>query len=87
MESRGRLAKTIVTVRLSKMVEAPAKFVADGHEVGTLTGSVETPDGEAIGIGVVKVAQAQVGADILTGDGVAATISGLPGAQPPNFAE
>ncbi len=87
MESRGRLAKTIVTVKLSGMIEAPAKISVDGHEVGTLTSSVQTPDGDAIGIGVVKVAQAQVGALFVVGEGIAATISGLPGAQPPQFAE
>ncbi|MEO8393479.1 MAG: glycine cleavage system protein T [Chloroflexota bacterium] len=87
MESRGRLAKTIVTLKLSAEVEAPAKISADGHEVGMLTSSVLTPDGEAIGIGVVKVAQAQPGAILRIGDEISAEISGLPGAQPPNFAE
>jgi aminomethyltransferase len=87
MESRGRLAKTIVTVRLSAAVDAPAKLVADGHEVGMLTSSVQTPDGDSIGIGLVKVAKAQPGATLLVGEGVSAEITGLPGAQPPNFAE
>src|SRR6185295_4976010 len=41
MESRGRLAKTIITVNLSAAVDAPAKLVADGHEVGMLTSSVQ----------------------------------------------
>jgi folate-binding protein YgfZ len=87
MESRGRLAKTIVTVRLSAMIEAPAKLIAGGHEVGMLTSSVQTPDGDAIGIGVIKVALAQAGGDIVTGDGTVATISGLAGTQPPSVAE
>ena len=87
MESRGRLAKTIVTVNLSSMVEAPAKISMDGRDVGMLTSSVQTPDGDAIGLGVIKVAQAQVGASILIGESVEAVITGLPGAQPPNFAE
>ncbi len=87
MESRGRLAKTIVTLKLSANVAAPAKISADGHEIGTLTSSAETPDGEFIGIGVIKVAAAQIGAQIMIGDGVEAQISGLPGAQPPNLTE
>jgi aminomethyltransferase len=87
MESRGRLAKTIITVRLSTAVDAPAKLFADGHEVGMLTSSVQTPDGDSIGIGVVKIAQAQPGATLLVGEGISAEITGFPGAQPPNFIE
>jgi aminomethyltransferase len=87
MESRGRLAKTIVTLKLSENVEAPVKLVTDGHEAGMLTSSVQTPDGDSIGIGVVKVAQAEIGAELLIGGSIHAEITGLPGAQPPNFAE
>lgn len=87
MESRGRLAKTIVTLKLAAGVEAPAKISADGREVGTLTSSTQTPNGEQIGIGVVKVAQAQAGAHLLIEGQTDAEITGLPGAQPPNLAE
>ncbi len=87
MESRGRLAKTIVSLRLDERVEAPAPISLDGREVGALTSSVETPDGERIGIGVIKVAAAQVGAAVVIAGSVSAQISGLPGAQPPNSSE
>jgi folate-binding protein YgfZ len=86
MESRSRLAKTLVTLELSGVVEAPAPLSLDRHDVGTLTSSVQTPDGESVGIGVVKVAHAQPGV-MLTVGVHQATISGLPGAQPPMRAE
>ncbi len=82
MESRGRLAKTIVTLRLSAWAEAPAALHSESREVGTLTSSAQTPDGEILGIGVVKLAAAQVGARLQL-DGVEVEITGLPGAQPP----
>src|SRR5690606_27230476 len=41
MESRSRLAKTIVTLALDALVEAPAPISIDEREVGTLTSSVQ----------------------------------------------
>lgn len=82
MESRGRLAKTIVSLRLDRFVEAPAPLLKDEREVGRLTSSVTTPDGDSLGIGVVRLAAAQPGA-VLDAGGVQAIISGLVGAQPP----
>ncbi len=87
MESRGKLAKTIVALALDGWAEAPAKISLEGREIGVMTSSVRTPDGELVGIGVVKLAAAQPGADVLVADGIAARITGLPGAQPPAFAE
>lgn len=84
MESRGRLAKTIVSLRLDHFVEAPAPLLKDEREVGKLTSSVTTPDGDSLGIGVVRLAAAQPGA-ILDAGGVQATITGLVGAQPPTL--
>jgi len=83
MESRGRLAKTIVTLKMSAAVEAPAPITHGGREIGTLTSSVQTPDGDSIGIGVIKVAQAEISASVMVGNVISAEISGLPGAQPP----
>jgi folate-binding protein YgfZ len=87
MESRGRLAKTLVTLRLSAAVEAPAKLSAAGREVGTLTSSVQTPDGEFIGMGVVKLGAALPGAALTAAEGVTAKISALAGVQPANLVE
>lgn len=54
MESRGKLAKTLVKFRLSAALDAPADLTADGKRVGTLTSSVTTPDGAHYGVGFVK---------------------------------
>lgn len=86
MESRGRLAKTIVLLALEQWVEAPAKISVDGREIGTLTSSVRTPDGELIGIGVVKVKAAQTGTNVMIAEAIRGQISGLAGAQPPALA-
>lgn len=83
MESRGKLAKTIVTLRLAGWVEAPAIINAEGREVGVLSSSVQTPGGEVFGIGVLKVVAAQPGTQVIVGGDTAAEITALAGAQPP----
>lgn len=84
MESRGKLAKTIVHLKLAGAVEAPAKLLnADGRDVGVLTSSVQTPDGERLGIGVLRLAAAETGAHVVAGDGTDAVIVGMAGAQAP----
>jgi folate-binding protein YgfZ len=84
MESRNRLAKTMVTLKLGEMVESPATLRAEGKEIGTLTSSVVTPRGEAVGIGFVKVPVAEPGRDVSVGDkAIPAQITNLAGAQPP----
>jgi tRNA-modifying protein YgfZ len=55
MESRNRLAKTLVKLRLTAPVETPANLIFEGKSVGTLTSSVTTPDQEILGIAFVKV--------------------------------
>jgi aminomethyltransferase len=87
MESRGRLAKTLVAVSLSAWAEAPAPLRADGREVGTLTSSAQSPDGELFGIGVVKVTAAIPGAEVVAGDGIPAKLTARIGAQPPYISE
>jgi len=87
MESRGKLAKTIVTLALDQSVEAPVKISIDGREIGTLSSSARAPDGDVLGIGVIKVAAAQPGAQVVAAGTIPARITGLPGAQPPALAE
>lgn len=82
MESRRRLAKTIVTVTLSAPVDAPKALLAEGRNAGTLTSAVETPLGERLGIAVVRVAAARVGVELSTEDGTRAQITALAGVQP-----
>lgn len=83
MESRGKLARTIVTLKLDAPVNAPAPLLSDGRMIGTLTSSAQMPDGDVLGIGVVKVAAAQVGARLIAGEAIGAQITALAGAQPP----
>lgn len=84
MESRGRLAKVMVRLELSAAVEAPASLFVDGRDVGTLTSSVVTPDGQSLGIGFVKMPLAQPGTALRVGDGAATgRILDLAGAPPP----
>lgn len=90
MESRKRLARTIVQVTLDQPLEAPAPLQLDGREAGTLTSAVTAPDGITYGIGVVRVAAAVPGSTLLAmrEDARAqATITRLAGAQPPGLAQ
>ncbi len=87
MESRGRLAKTIVALRLSALVEAPVPVRAEDREVGTLTSSAQSPDGAVFGIGVIKLAAAVPGAQVIVGEGIPAQITARVGAQPPYVTE
>jgi hypothetical protein len=48
-----------------------------------LTSSVQTPDGERLGIGVLRLAAAETGAHVVAGDGTDAVIVGMAGAQAP----
>ncbi|MCC6615823.1 MAG: folate-binding protein YgfZ [Anaerolineae bacterium] len=88
MESRGRLARTIVRLRLDAAQPAPADLMlaTGGRSAGTLTSSVTTPDGEHLGIGVVRMAHAQVGAQFKAGE-TTATVVDLAGVQPVDLRE
>jgi aminomethyltransferase len=82
MESRGKLAKTISTVRIDALSESPVDLLIDGKRVGTLTSAVTAPDGTHYGIALLKPDQAQSDTQAVTTTGVTATVTGLPGAQP-----
>ncbi|HEX2907683.1 MAG TPA: hypothetical protein VHO69_12520 [Phototrophicaceae bacterium] len=84
MESRNRLAKTLVTLRLQAFVAAPAILYENEKAVGTLTSSVTTPDGEHLGLGFVKIAQAVPGQTLLAGETrVKIEVTALAGTPPP----
>ncbi len=84
MESRNRLAKTLVKLRLDQFIEAPLTLTQEHKSAGTLTSSVTTPDGEHLGLGFVKVALAVPGQILIAGDQTTATITALAGVQPPS---
>lgn len=84
MESRGRLAKTLVQLDLPHMVEAPAPLFYEGRQAGEITSSVQSPLGEVFTIGVVRLALARPGQALTAGAGdVPVSVAALIGAQPP----
>lgn len=54
LESRGRLAKTLVRVTLSEPVAVGSVWTAEGRKHGALTSLAQRPDGTWIGLGFVK---------------------------------
>ena len=84
MESRGRLAKTIVKVALAGFAPAPADVYADARKVGVLTSSVQAADGNVYALAVVRVNRSAAGGRLTVGaQGSPARIIGYAGAQPP----
>lgn len=84
MESRGRLAKTLVKLALSSMAPAPAPIYAQGKPAGALTSSVQAPDGCIHALAVLKVGSAQPNTDLTVGArGISAKVVDFAGAQPP----
>ena len=83
MESRARIAKTIVGLELATIVNAPAQLMHEGRKVGTMTSSVQAPTGEIFAMGVVKTDYITEGMALTVGDAATqATVTGLIGAQP-----
>jgi len=88
MESRERLAKTIVKLNLSSFVNAPATVYNNDQSVGTLTSSVESPDGEYFAMAIVKTQFSNTETELTIGDNrVAATVTGYVGQQPSFISE
>ena len=84
MESRGRLAKTMVKVALPADVPAPAAVYADDRLVGRLTSSVAAANGERYALAVLKVDKAIPGSKIFVGDDlVPAQVIDYAGVQAP----
>ncbi len=82
MESRNRLAKTLVRLDLSQYVEAPTEVFHQGKRAGMITSSVLSPDDEIFAIGVIKTEFAKQDTQLNTSDGVPLRVSGLLGVQP-----
>lgn len=80
MESRAKLAKTIVAIELAAFVQAPAEIHHAGQAIGTLTSSVQAPTGEIFAIGIIKTAYIEQGTSLEIG-GQAARVNGLLGTQ------
>lgn len=84
MESRGKLARTIVRLELENFAKAGTELYHEGRSVGKVTSSVTSPDDEIFAIGIVKTAIAEAGTKVNIGrpEGETAQISGLLGVQP-----
>lgn len=84
MESREKLAKTLVSVALERAKEAPAPLYHAGQQVGTLTSAVQAPDGAIFAMAVLKVAAAYNGTELQNSDGQPlGRVSGPLGVQAP----
>ncbi|MBW4439462.1 MAG: hypothetical protein KME04_20160 [Pleurocapsa minor GSE-CHR-MK-17-07R] len=59
MESRRKLARTIVTLKPDGDIAAPAPLFMNGKQVGMVTSAVTAPDGSHFAIGVLKVSASQ----------------------------
>ncbi len=66
MESRNKLARTLVRLKLTTPINAPAELFHAGKRAGMLTSSVTAPDGELFAMGVVKTSVAAAGAALTT---------------------
>lgn len=83
MESRQKLAKTLVKLKLTNFVESPATLFSDGKKVGILTSSVKAPNGDIFAIGVIKTGAAQPDTELTVGDNhIQATVISYAGEQP-----
>lgn len=83
MESRGKLARTIVSLSLEEFVEAPADIYHEGRLIGKLTSSATLPDGTVFALGIVKNAVAERGNTFEVGEKrLSATVSARAGVQP-----
>lgn len=83
MESRAKLAKTIVALEMSTFVEAPAEIFHEGRLVGKLTSSVQAPTGEIFTLAVIKTQVIETGTPLRVGPELhPAAVKGLVGEQP-----
>jgi len=74
MESRGKLARTLVAVALDGPASAGAEWSSDGRKQGVLTSAVQRPDGAWIGLGFVRPELSEVGRRLALPDGMTATV-------------
>ncbi len=83
MESRQRLAKVMVKLNMTQLVEAPALVYAEGKACGKLSSSVAGPDGEIFALAVIKTLSAKPGTVLEVGpERRSARVSDFAGAQP-----
>ena len=68
MESRNKLAKTLVRLNLAGEAPTGSRLVdAEGRNVGTLTSVARIEDGSVVGLGFVKPDSAESGTQLQVG--------------------
>ena len=77
MESRGKLARRLVGLRLNVPVEVGADVSANGGVVGAVTSAATLPDLGPVALAYVKSAAAEPGQAVTVGE-VAGTVAELP---------
>jgi len=83
MDSREKLAKTIVSLSLKDAVQAPSTITSDGVKIGTLTSAVQAPDGQIFGIGVIKSDYSRQNTAVFINENIEAIVTDLIGTPPP----
>ena len=78
MESRNRLAKQLMGLRLPRIVEAGGKLRRDGKEMGDLTSVADSPRIGPIALAYVRTAAAEPGTLVEVAEGVSAEVVELP---------
>ncbi len=86
MESRKKLARTIVRLQLQEFAAASTELFKDGRRVGEITSSVQAPDNDIFAIGIIKTDLAEPGTILVTGEGKNVHVDSLLGSQPLTFA-
>jgi folate-binding protein YgfZ len=84
MESRNKLARTLVSLKLTEPVDAPVDLYHESRNVGRLTSSVSAPDGEVFAMAVIKSSLARPGVQlrVASAGGSPAEVERLLGVQP-----
>jgi tRNA-modifying protein YgfZ len=87
MESRERIARTIVRLKPAQPLNAPVELLHEGKKAGRVTSCVQAPDGDIYAIGVVKTNAAEPGATFTTADEITVTMQDFLETQPPFLVE
>ncbi|GAB4573668.1 MAG: glycine cleavage T C-terminal barrel domain-containing protein [Anaerolineae bacterium] len=78
MESRGKLAKTLVGLELSGAAQPGAPLKVDGRNYGVMTSCTRLPDGRWIGLGFIKPEFAVAGQAVIVGEDMPGVVSVVP---------
>jgi aminomethyltransferase len=77
MESRGKLARRLMGLRLEKPVDVGAEVKVDGAAAGSVTSAGVLPDLGPVALAFLKTAHAEPGATVRVGE-AAGTVAALP---------